>query len=330
MVKNNLHPVLKKILSLDKFSQEDTLHEILRYDFKMEVIENSGCKDSVTLMEEYKTGKGTEDCDRCNLTLEIYKELGWIIRACCDEDYVYAQTNIMQGNQRAFPNVRFDTINSFSTLYRCALAVYYPDEFEFVFNNNGALSVKECASYAYVSNNRIGALIDEYKVVEKALPYMQEFFQLTHSIGNFMIVPGYKQPYSNAKALCDEIKDFMDLFLLKLFTDGEEGKISYKQYNGEEFVVYDCVKNKWRDWLKENIELLCLQDYFQMKNVDIKPLPLYEGHSFKCTLPTSKETLKECIEEINKRIKVRGLRMIMKINNKVEQICKKMIDSFVY
>lgn len=138
------------------------------------------------------------------------------------------------------------------------------------------------------------------------LDSLQVFAQMTHSMGNFMPLPD--KTYNAVKGTGNEIKDFLDLMLDQINNDE---RIKYK----EGTVSIEKIK-EWKEWFadeKENI-LIDEKDYRL-----IKDLKSFDG--------MEKDEFNQLLNMIISRIRMRGLRIVGKINmcKGVQQKCDELI-----
>lgn len=187
-----------------------------------------------------------------------------------------------------------DTINSFATTYLSGLAIYYDNEYRI----NDKNEIRLIEGNRYASSKQAPYFYKKNFPKLNKLDYMEEFACLTHSFGNFM--PSLYKEYNKSKGTEQDIKDYIDLML------------QYIKNNNSEY------------FSKDLFEKLCLEDYIDLDSLEIKPLFKRSNNN---ALPTTKSELEECVLEMNKRIKTRALRIIMRINQneKVKQMCNELI-----
>lgn len=242
----------------------DNVSEIVNYDFKNELSEIANAKEKTYIDKFllYKSFGGKIDCDNsngsCPLTNDIYIKLwGW------DYKQRYTLTGLLQEKFGSVWN-RFgsDTMNSFQTTYNKAIKIY----------NNDLSAVK---------NNKL----------------LNEFAKLTHSIGNFTLVP----------------------FHLK-----ENDTLSFNQFRGTKLGDYFDLslkllkENVGFSVFKEFIDTFYLNDYVdEQYNI----IPLFTRHkqllnqdkmnfaNIEEILPQNENELNEYLNNVISKIKNRGIKM---------------------
>ena len=150
----------------------------------------------------------------------------------------------------------------------------------------------------------------------------EAFAKLSHSLGNFTLVPITYNVNRNTKT-----KDYWDLTMLdmkKMATDNDT-----LEERAQEIVQNKKIKYKEDEiikslrWYFDNYNLFYsshgyVKDTSTVELKDNDPILFYGGHSFKKRLPTKKE-MPECLESIIKYILLRGLDMIQDINPKLKE-----------
>ena len=290
-----MNDILKYIKELTEESTVNQIEKVLEKDIKdyspNEDVRNE--KDSIKKLllfkEDYKQSKF--DPDSTEQAKNIYKELQW----CTNDDLgVYVQG---------------DTMNSFFTTYKSAII-------------NSNQNYNEMCVKANIKMNKglleqISKIIDNYelfKLNDELTNVFTDFARLTHTIGNLTLVPNGYNTLRNSN-----VKDYFDLTLEKVKEEG------WKSFNkkGKEEDSKEILK--WQKDFMGQIEKYCLQDYVD-KYGNI--IPLYEGHILyrKPYIPKIENEIIMCINEMNKRIRIRGLRMIMRINPKCSKVCTEMVN----
>ncbi len=251
--------------TLNQFlSNCDNVSDVMNYDFKNELSEIANAKEKTYIDKFllYKSFGGKFDCDNsngsCPLTNDIYIKLwGW------DYKQRYTLTGLLQEKFGCVWN-RFgsDTINSFQTTYNKAIKIY----------NNDLSAVRK---------NKL----------------LNEYARLTHSIGNFTLVP----------------------FHLK-----ENDTLSFNQFRGTKLGDYFDLSLKL---LKENVEFSVFKEFIDTfylndyvdKQYNIIPLfyrhkQLLNQDKMKFTnieeiLPQNENELNEYLNNVITKIKNRGIKM---------------------
>lgn len=236
----------------------------------------------------------------------------------------------------------YDVINSFWTIYTCG-AVIETSKIENKSVNH--------ASYFFQEKNRVMMLIQSnrespfFKANKYASKYLKlpgflsgkgfydiakktqnvegilELAGLCHCVANFMPCPTEyeigKLSFNQLKGCLYDVKDFLPLMIDKIqqcillntelkYGDNDKKKISMK-------TLY-----KWRDWFICNRERYMLEEYYSIEedtngNQQIIGIPMFKKQSLLYTIPRTEDELIECLNEMNRRIKARGLRMINKL-----------------
>ncbi|CAI9393041.1 MULTISPECIES: hypothetical protein [Bacillaceae] len=203
-----------------------------------------------------------------------------------------------------------DTINSFITIYSFALLIYYPDDFYFDDRINSVrvlengIRKKQIVSEKYLlslSNQNNNYRFEDFDEVNNLKP-IQLLAQLTHSFGNFMPCPD--PPYNKIKGISSDIKDFLDLMLNKI--------INNKRIMG----VTVSEEKYWKEWFEDKNENLLIDEKdYQLIN-DVKS---FDG--------MHKEEFRQLLNKIIARIRIRGLKIVGKINmcKDVQKKCEELI-----
>lgn len=210
-------------------------------------------------------------------------------------------------------NPPYDTINSFFTICSYALKIYYPDDFKI--ENNNSVEFNSNKNNDFVSEKKLlvytkqAFKFEEYDKVNN-LQCIQDLARLTHSFGNFMPCPRgniFDNSYNQFKGKNKSINDFFDLML------------AYLKNN----------TNDWSNGILESVLLWILDGYVEISsdnNIMIKyfyDLHLLIGNVY----PKTEEEIIKCISEMNKRITIRGLKMVKQINTcqEVRDKCNEII-----
>lgn len=294
--------IIEQIKSLNEYSTKEEILKLIKTDFKKFSLENDAVKEII----KEKSGLSYSDkMFSSNVGRYFkYRRINTLIdegnRKNNTKKYTFECDNCSE-TKAIYNELNWDfsegsdTINSFATLYSYGLVIYYPKEYK-IKEDNTVVQVNE--DYCSISNAPY-FYISKYNVLNN-LSYLEEFAGLTHSFGNFM--PSLYKTYNSEKGLNRDIKDCIDLML------------EYVKRNNSEKLSKDIVTK------------LCLEDYIYEDTLKIKFLFKRLPNEI---LPVNKEAFKICICEINKRIKIRALRIIMKVNEnkKVHQLCKELIES---
>lgn len=194
-----------------------------------------------------------------------------------------------------------DTMNSFWTTFNIFLKKYICRDLESKCMNHYGKKTAKLKRYWLLKNadeifskNNIYKIDAEFPGVANCIVEFRRFALLTHSIGNFTLVPkGYNmRRYSITN-------DCWDLSLIDL-------QSRYDEYT----------------WYCNNIHIFLYDDYFNnydklktFENLEVKLL--YENHSFKSKLPEDVFEFFEYIRKVNKCIIQRGEKIINCLNAKI-------------
>ncbi|MCK8487070.1 hypothetical protein M0651_07805 [Paenibacillus sp. MBLB2552] len=247
---------------------------LITYDFKNEdpCEEVRDEKDPFRKFELYKNSKSNFDCDSSKLAYRIYKLLwGWNYRNR------FSIPDNLKGKLEATKWERLgpDTMNSFLTTYNHACKIYSQDH---------------------------DKVRDNYS--------LKKFASLTHSIGNFTLVP-FKLDFRQ------DVKSFNQ----------------NRGWHGSEYFVYDyfdlslkLIKETVSETgFKAYIDTFYLNDYVDHK-YDI--IPLFRGHvellkedkllleNPNRFLPTTEAELIEYLRNVLEKIESRGIRIVKELLNK--------------
>lgn len=197
------------------------------YDFKdqVETFRNCG-NDHLYKFLVYKSDASPFDCDRSEYAKEIYQCL-W---GFDPEGYNFQ--NITVGNKSILMGM--DTINSFWTTFAWSLNRWCKNDLQKYFG----ISYVNANSIPYFLQN-YGALVHIIKknLSEEIYQMFQAFAKLTHTLGNFTLVPKKVQPHiperqSFNQARASKWNDYFDLSLLWLKTnmDPDWGEETFRAY----------------------------------------------------------------------------------------------------
>jgi hypothetical protein len=248
----------------------------------------------------YKASPHNFDADSsngtCKLAEKIYRTLwGWDL----------------EEKLRTAPS---DTMNTFWTTYKVAMQLYCPgmvlgwaDRKVTAFRDSGnGLPTKADTFYLAAHYKRFVSENEGFRLLNE-LPYIREFASLTHTIGNFTLVPQglAKGQKSFNVARYAITKDYWDLSL-------------------------GLLKGEWGRWTTAGVVPKAgdfneyADTYFMGMYLDSEGeyLPFFDGHArhrsgARQLLPASKEELEVCVKTINERIKCRGRAMAQKYNSQI-------------
>ncbi len=150
------------------------------------------------------------------------------------------------------------------------------------------------------------------------------FASLTHTLGNFWLIPKGMNKDKNAF-----FNDFMDLTLMNIYhyfmEDLDEVKFNLKSMK-KWLSVYGDSQTGWNNFVIQNL----LQDYVHTdkENNYTMPLELYWGSSQKLKATAKENEIRDCVTEMNKRIYNRSLRIVIRLTNneKAKKLCFAMLE----
>lgn len=244
-------------MNIQVFIQNKDYH----YDFKNESLkeEVKHEKNPVKKFLKYKISGSSFDCDRSELARSLYKKI-WRL------------------SDEQLANYDSDTMNSFYRIYRLLLLAYDIEQGNSYWKSSGISNYKL----------RYKWLLDEYDYYKEINEHkeVQKFAGLTHSIGNFTLVP--KGFNTKRNALFDDYWDITLEYFLKEF--------------GEDTFLQHCQKFKYIGAYLDNSEIQMYWDGHAMNNKK---------------LPSNFNTIQilEVIKKINRSIEIRGKEMLQELPN---------------
>ncbi|WP_312939600.1 hypothetical protein [Oscillibacter sp.] len=263
--------------TLNAFLTQGNLDALAYYDLKNESPwDNANQKQNpIQKFLRYKdNNKGSQhfDCDgsggTCALTDDLYKRLwGWSYKGRYQLPEELAESMGAQWN-RFGP----DTMNSFMTIYRVAQRLYS--------QNKNAIPKN---------------------------PYISKFAVLTHTIGNFTLVPFQLNPQEDQGSF-NQSRGFRGRNGSKYFVyDFFDLSLKIIQENTEDFVFRAYIDTFFlNDYVDEEYNVLPLFSRHKWY-LEQEQLPLEKPEDF---LPANKIELDEYLENVICRIEARGKRMV--------------------
>lgn len=253
----------------------NSLRDLVAYDFKNESPQKEVRQErnSIKKFQKYKApGSAPFDCDNsdgtCSLTDDIYQKLwGWS----------YKERNaipplLVQRLRCNWKRLGSDTMNSFQTIYTCAENLYWPTP-------QKAAKNKE----------------------------LKKFAALTHSIGNFTLVPFHLNPLEDRRSF-NQYRGYQS-----------DGDSKYFVYDFFDLSLKLIKENVSEEVFRNYIDTFFLDDYVD-DNYNILPLlsrhapmlqeerlPLDDPESF---LPQTVDELNEYLSLVNEKIKARSQRIV--------------------
>lgn len=171
--------------SIEKFLQ---LEDPALYDFKNQSLNEDSTNEnnnSIYKYFRYKLDSSSSDCDKCQLAYDIYNRLwNWPLEGSCN--YRLVDLN----NSKVLLGA--DTINSFWTTYKIVLQIFYKDYIDDFHKQKENCRAQGKVLYEWLKDNKqIEAVKEkinqqcEFKIYDE----LCKFAELTHSIGNFTLIP---------------------------------------------------------------------------------------------------------------------------------------------
>lgn len=265
----------KNIIEFFTYCDENNIKPWL-WDFK-NCYSNNLTQDNITNMLKYKNGELVE-ITKFNITKKIGRS------ADCDKEAIYFY-KVLGWLNSEYDILKGETINSFKTTFTQTIINSF--RYKNIYGNIG-INLNEYLDQQYpiLYNNQN---FTKFEIINNNLDSFQLFATLTHTIGNFTILPYWMNTgrYSFSK-------DYWDLTLLSI-----------------------------KDWLdtfspeawKRFVETYYLQPYV---NSDYKVQPLWNGHSFQKIYPNN-EDFPIFLRNVNERVEERGKYIIKEICDKINK-----------
>lgn len=265
--------------------------------------------NSIKLIMEFFSSKNEdiEDLEKPRYNRDMYEKLKW-------------------NNEK-----HFDVINSFWTVFSCAVIREVHDNKEYS-RSKSFFKFPDyiCYSTPWIPGGKNGYKKDgEWQKsfperylrysgtrsivnsTTKSYPKLNELAALTHSVANFMPCPPNPKEYNTYNCMKGRYKRVHDFFPLMI--DLIEKYCNYKEfrYMLQDVTIDEKILKDWKDWFILERERCCLEDYYDI-NIDskgmkhIKGIPFFETQSLNYPLPLTKNEITECIDEMIRRIKKRA------------------------
>lgn len=188
-----------------------------------------------------------------------------------------------------------------------------------------------------------------YSIIDEQYPSMRNFLDLSHTIGNYCPVP---VGLNMARGKSCAIHDYWDLMLEKIYEwfneeDNDKKMIALKKLlhindtkKAEDYNSY-IMCEKWLQWFVDNkndgdtngwrtfVETLFLQDFVKdFEDHQYEPDPFWKEHNWNNPKLTDNfgvqdaeksQEINKRLEEINKRIIARSLRIVMACSKELEK-----------
>lgn len=253
--------VIKWLKECDRIQKEPWL-----WDFK-NCYTDSLPEDSITALLEYKNGEFKDNTSDFNIT----KNTGF--NADCDKEAI-GLYQVLGWQNSATDVIRGETMNSFLTNFYCAIGYRPKDK-------------KPRPSRDYLSKNYA-----KFDVISKNPDGFKSFATLTHTIGNFIVLPHWMNTGRIGFSA-----DYWDITLLSL---------------QEWLHLISPTSEAWVNF----IELYYLQPYV---NKDYQTELFWEKHSYGYdNLFPSNQDIPIFLKAVNERIEERGKYMIKQICDRLD------------
>lgn len=209
----------------------------------------------------------------------------------------------------------FDSINSFWTIFSYGLHAIAPDDYPIAPAKNIKNAYKEefneehglyhYDSYPQKYNSSEKKLKVNNKKLRKESPQIDVFSELVHSVQNFMPVPDKDFNIAKGSSLAHDFLPLM-IELIEQCLERNEGLVFYEKK--EKRVISFEQLNTWKKFFKLNREKFALEQeyYYDLLKDRLIGKLLFEGQSFNNLLPEDLEEYKKCLNQVIKRMKIRG------------------------
>ena len=272
--------VIKWLEECDRTKKEPWL-----WDFKNCYIDSLP-EDNITAFLKYKDGEFKDNTSDFNIT----EKAG--IDADCDKEAIELY-KVVGWQNSATDVIRGETMNSFLTTFN--RAIWRSSNYNTLIKELGINNRKDYYSIPDQPNNNNQPQVPNYQrfdIINPNLPAFQTFATLTHTIGNFTVLPHWMNTGRSKLS-----QDYWDIFLLSL----------------QEWL--DLISPTSEPWINF-IELYYLQPYV---NKDYQIEPLWKNHSYTNPILKKKEDFPIFLNAVNERIEERGKYMIKQICDRLNR-----------
>ena len=254
-----------------------------KWDFK-NCYTHSLPEDNITAFLQYKSGAFTNPNSFC-----ITQKSG--SKADCDKEAI-GLYQVLGWQNSATAITRGETMNSFLTTFKCAL-----EQSSDCDTQSDELGIKPGKKLPFSNLYDKEKNIDDqpymaFDVVKNNLSAFQTFATLTHTIGNFTVLPHWMNTGRSKLS-----QDYWDIFLLSL---------------QEWLHLISPTSEAWINF----IELYYLQPYV---NKDYQIEPFWKNHSYTNPILKKKEDFPIFLNAVNERIEERGKYMIKQICDRLNR-----------
>ncbi|MFI3173769.1 MAG: hypothetical protein R3Y53_01035 [Bacillota bacterium] len=146
----------------------------------------------------------------------------------------------------------------------------------------------------HIEIQRINAMLN-ISVID-VLKDLAEYAKLTHTLGNFVLVPN---GFNEKRRTSSFIKDYWDLSLMFL--------------------------PKYSTWYTEHIDNFFFDDWYVKGDLHM----LFEGHTIAPPMPDDVNKMHLALKEINRRIRMRGLRIMRFLCDETNTPVVKVLDGLI-
>ncbi|MCD5410939.1 MAG: hypothetical protein LRZ93_04705 [Clostridiales bacterium] len=221
-------------------------------------------------------------------------------------------------------NDRCDVMNSFWTTYKSGLVISSNHE-HYYFKDNHANIGNDKAKYAKKYLGKANYNTQELQKYANEVRNLYEYDKLAsrcHCIANFMPCPPRypksEKTYNQLKGMLPDVRDYLPLMIDKIqqCIDNKQSLKCYDFVKKKEYEVFLDVVKEWRQWFVDNRNKYLLEDYYVINGSEEKivGIRLFKKQSLLYPIPKTSDELKECLNEIFRRIEVRALRMAKSLN----------------
>lgn len=236
----------------------------------------------------------------------------------------------------------FDVINSFYTVFVCALVIYSGSiqdrksfwgnldpitskwtHAPFGFGKTTALAHATAYGLSDIRKEKYGKKVlsgdnVQHKILcrflehSRCTAHLEELASLCHCVANFMPCPA--APYNSAKGGLPQVYDFFPLMvdLIEAHCKTKEPILYHR--NGQECQIPAEHLQAWKAWLVDNRERYGLEDYYSIRTGQagvtyLEGIPFFSAQSLDHPLPQTEEEVEACLKEMLRRIKTRAGRL---------------------
>ena len=235
-------------------------------------------EDDIAAFLQYKSGTFTNPNSFC-----ITQKSG--SKADCDKEAI-GLYQVLGWQNSAKDIIRGETMNSFLTTFN--RAIRQSSNYSTLTKTLGIDNRKK-ERYSKLCENQN---YQRFKIIENNPTAFQTFAGLTHTIGNFTVLPHWMNTGRSNLS-----QDYWDIFLLSL----------------QEWL--DLISPTSEAWINF-IELYYLQPYV---NKDYQIEPLWKNHSYTTPILKEKEDFPIFLKAVNERIEERGKYMIKQICDRLNR-----------